>query len=319
MTPEFIGLPAFPFKPPVFTDGDVILIPEGMSFGCELATDQIVIGAPSPSELRSARSATVFKFPNGEPLFYSLEPQLSSLSAAAANGPAFDLMSIYQRAAHAADVAGVFSLFYSQPATEKGKSVNPKPFVQHFKPESMEQLVAVAQNYCASMNIYFTPSLRRMDVRKGNGIGKFEDISAVLSFVLEEDADERKLIELPPGIKPTAIIRSSGIPAENLHYHFVFSSAIDRNEAAELWELACGKIGGDNSVANITKPWRIPGTKNHPNWKKIARGRPTTPQPVELIGGTGEPVREASQGRAGTLRRPRSGTGPGLEPPRPSE
>jgi hypothetical protein len=202
--------------------------------------------------------------------------------------PSFDLMNIYQRAAHAADVAGVFSLLYSEPATEKGKST--KPFVQHFKPESMEQLVAVAQNYCASMNTYFTPNLRRVDVRKGNGIGKFEDISTVLSFVLEEDADERKYVTLPPGVKPTAVIRSSSIPAENLHYHFVFSSTLDREEAAELWELASDRIGGDNSAANITKPWRIPNTKNHPNWKKIARGRPTTPQPVELIGGTGELV-----------------------------
>jgi hypothetical protein len=202
--------------------------------------------------------------------------------------PAFDLPSIYQQAAYDAAVEGVFSLAYTTPATEKGKTST--MYVQHFKPERMPELVSAALNYSASANVYFTPSLRQASVSKGK-VGKFEDIVAVLGLVLEEDADERKWLTLPPGIEPTAIIRTSYIPAENRHFHFVYDRALDPREARELADLARVKCGGDSGNADIVKPWRLPNTQNFPNWKKIERGRPRSPQPVEIVGGTGLPVK----------------------------
>jgi hypothetical protein len=61
----------------------VILIPPCASLGHD--ADRIVIGEPdySAPHLRSARSVTVIRFANGEPRYYSWEPALSSLSAAA--------------------------------------------------------------------------------------------------------------------------------------------------------------------------------------------------------------------------------------------
>ena len=61
-------------------------------------------------------------------------------------------------------------------------------------------------------------------------------------------------------------------------------------EAKELALLAHRKCGGDTGGKDIAHVWRIPETLNHPDWRKMERGRPEAPQPVRLIGGTLEPV-----------------------------
>jgi hypothetical protein len=47
-------------------------------------------------------------------------------------------------------------------------------------------------------------------------------------------------------------------------------------------------VGGDSGTGDICHVWRLPETLNHPGHTKLGRGRPPEPQPVELIGGTGE-------------------------------
>ena len=50
------------------------------------------------------------------------------------------------------------------------------------------------------------------------------------------------------------------------------------------------KCGGDHGGKDIAHVWRVPRTSNFPDWRKIERGRPESPQLVELVGWTGEAI-----------------------------
>ena len=131
----------------------------------------------------------------------------------------------------------------------------------------------------------------RGDLAKGKR-GEEADIVAVLSVVLEEDADTGKLVTLPAGVSPSFVVMSSSNPTLNRHFHFVLEKplAACRGEGSSpSWHHR--KCGGDHGGKDITHVWRVPETLNFPNWQKIERGRPEAPQLVELIdGGTGKPV-----------------------------
>ena len=135
ITPDFI-----PFKPPILPDGVIIQLP-----ACASIDGPIVIGAPDYSKpyIRNARSVSVIRNPDGSAHYHTWEPALSSLGAMAADGPAFDLMGIYQQAAYDAAVASVFCFAYVTPAKEKDKKDT--LYIQHFKPEHMPLLAEEAQ------------------------------------------------------------------------------------------------------------------------------------------------------------------------------
>jgi hypothetical protein len=111
-----------------------------------------------------------------------------------------------------------------------------------------------------------------------------------LALVLEEDNDTGKLLTLTPNVSPTFVVETSHNPAQNRHFHFLDDHPVLPQEAQELAELAYRKMGGDTGGKDIAHPWRVPGTLNFPTWQKLQRGRPIEPQPVKLIGGTGERV-----------------------------
>jgi hypothetical protein len=74
-----------PFEAPVLQDGTVLWLPGNGSLGID--TDRVVIGALDygAQHLRNARDVNVFRFPSGEPIFYTWEPALSSIGAMAAD------------------------------------------------------------------------------------------------------------------------------------------------------------------------------------------------------------------------------------------
>jgi putative DNA primase/helicase len=141
---------------------------------------------------------------------------------------------------------------------------------------------------CKTKNVYFGPALMRKDLAKGRG--KIEDVTCLLSLVLEEDLDTGKTLVLPAGIEPTFIIETSRVPTSNRHFHYVFDVPLGREPGIKLAKLAREKCGGDSCNVDVAHVWRVPGTLNHPDWRKLARGRPPEPQAVELIGGTGQPI-----------------------------
>ena len=200
----------------------------------------------------------------------------------AANG-ATDLLTAYHAAAAGCD--GQFILFCAEPAkTAKSKGANT---VQRFRIGDAGAMAAEAVGRSRTFNSYFGPALMRNDLARGKR-GEERDIVAVLALVLEEDADTNKYLLLPPEIEPTFEVRTGRTGVRNRHCHFVFDRPLPPQEAKELAALAYRKYGGDTCGGDITHVWRVPDTLNHPDWRKLARGRPPEPQAVRLTGGTGE-------------------------------
>ena len=120
--------------------------------------------------------------------------------------------------------------------------------------------------------------------------GTANDIVAVHGLVIDDDGDTGKRAVLPPGFAPTIEVTTCTQPVVNRHLHFVFKRSLTPQEAKVLAELLHRKCGGDHGTKDIAHVWRLPQTLNHPNSTKLARGRPAEPQPVEVSGGTFEPV-----------------------------
>ena len=197
------------------------------------------------------------------------------------------LLSLYHETA--ADVKdAVFVMTCITPAKTKGAASTVSP--QRFRIGDVTAMAAEAKARGQHSNVYFSPALMRKDLPRGSR-GEEKDIVAVPAVVIEEDADTGKKVTLPAGVAPSFVVMSSSKPTLNRHFHFVLEKPLPPAEAKALAELAYRKCGGDHGGKDITHIWRVPETLNFPDWRKIERGRPETPQMVELIdGGTGEPV-----------------------------
>ncbi|MGA7325298.1 MAG: hypothetical protein WBX25_12615 [Rhodomicrobium sp.] len=195
------------------------------------------------------------------------------------------VLSLYHSVSEGA--SGAFVLSYTP---SKVKEAGKRPLnVQRFAIGASAAMAAEARGRARHANVYFGPALMRKGLKPGER-GKETDIQAVLALILEEDADTGKFVTLPDGMTPTFEIETSHRPWQNRHFHWVFDRPLPAKKAKELALLAHRKCGGDTGGKDVTHVWRVPETLNHPDWRKIERGRPEEPQPVRLIGGTLEPV-----------------------------
>ena len=214
------------------------------------------------------------------------EPTPIAAGGAKPNAGAETVLGLYHKVA--AGASGAFVLAHIVPATTKEAGKRPL-HVQRFRINDAEGMAAEARSRGACENVYFGPALMRTDLAKRKR-GEEGDITAVLAIVLEEDGDTGKLVIPPCGIAPTFEIETSHAPTLNRHFHFVFDQPLTPQDAKALALLAHRKCGGDSGGKDICHVWRVPETLNFPDWRKLARGRPETPQPIRLIGGTGEPI-----------------------------
>jgi hypothetical protein len=135
-------------------------------------------------------------------------------------------------------------------------------------------------------NVFFGPVILKASLPV-TARGKVDDIVAVLGLVIDDDGDTGRRAVLPPSIQPSLEVMTSEIPCINRHLHFIFKRPLPVAAAQKLAELLHRKCGGDHGTGDVAHVWRLPGTKNHPNQKKIdGRGRPVDPQSVVLTGGS---------------------------------
>ena len=191
-----------------------------------------------------------------------------------------DCLQLYHGVA--AGLAGVFVMTIIDPKTG---TVRP----QQFAIGDVEGMAAEAVARGVHSNVYFAPALLREDVGFG-ARGTFNDLVAVLGLVVDDDGDTGKRAVLPKGFDLSLELTTCQQPCINRHMHFVFNRPLPPIEAKTLAELLYRKCGGDHGTKDVAHVWRLPQTLNHPNAAKLARGRPSQPQSVELTGGSCEPV-----------------------------
>ena len=70
--------------------------------------------------------------------------------------------------------------------------------------------------------------------------------------------------------------------AGNLQPVFPLSRALGNDEAKALAVALSDFVGADAGTKDLSHVWRVPGTLNWPNKRKVERGRPPEPQPVRV-------------------------------------
>ncbi|MBB3743716.1 hypothetical protein FHX10_003215 [Rhizobium sp. BK591] len=124
-------------------------------------------------------------------------------------------------------------------------------------------------------NVFTGLQVMRKGLARGKR-GREADIVAVLGLVVDLDADTGKSGQMP--VEPNLVLETSG---GNFQPFVLFDRAISPAEAKPLAAALKRATGSDHGTADIAHVWRIPGTLNWPNKKKLERGR--SPEPISVL------------------------------------
>ena len=190
-------------------------------------------------------------------------------------------LELYQKAAEGRQ--GVRAHAFIEPQKHKdARSGAPISF--KYKPTSFEDMITDISHRCVSSNVYGHHALINPSFQAyGHSKVADADILSMLGLVSDSDVDNGKPAKLIDGIEPSLIVQTSG---ENQQISYVFSRPVTVQEFRELAELLYRKCGGDPCCKVPSQLFRIPGTPNYPDYKKIERGRDPAPYPVHIVGGS---------------------------------
>jgi predicted P-loop ATPase len=187
-------------------------------------------------------------------------------------------LSLLHDLARASGADGKLVLFAVGENPQTGRKV--KPLVQHFAIGDVSKMADAAAEYAQQVhvNIYAPWAVFRNDLERG-AKGDEQHVVATLALVADLDNDKRELsLTALPVEAPYVIESSSG----NFQPVFPFSRALANGEAKALAVSLSDFIGGDAGTKDLSHVWRVPGTLNWPNKKKLQRGRSPEPQPVRV-------------------------------------
>jgi len=134
----------------------------------------------------------------------------------------------------------------------------------------------MAHDSVPGANVYTGLHVMRRGLARSSRGGK-ADIVAVLGLVADMDADTGKTGELP--LDASYIIESS---PGNFQPAWLFDKPLAPAEAKPIAAALKAATGADHGTGDIDHVWRIPGTLNWPNPKKLARGRSAEPALVSI-------------------------------------
>ncbi|MGO6848275.1 DUF3987 domain-containing protein [Rhizobium ruizarguesonis] len=124
-------------------------------------------------------------------------------------------------------------------------------------------------------NVFTGLQVMRKGLPRGKRGGE-ADIVAVLGLVVDLDADTGKSGQMP--IEPNVVLETS---TGNFQPFILFDRAISPAEAKPLAAALKRATGSDHGTADVAHVWRVPGSLNWPNKKKLERGR--SPEPISVV------------------------------------
>jgi hypothetical protein len=126
-------------------------------------------------------------------------------------------------------------------------------------------------------NVFIEPRLVRPG-RPAERRGDLLTTLAVFASVADGDCDKNQPFTAP--IPASAVVQTS---ERNEHSWFFLSRAVGYDDAQELGRLMRQSAGGDGCSGNCVQPFRVAGTINYPNRKKVARGRTPVATSIKYI------------------------------------
>jgi RepB DNA-primase from phage plasmid len=172
---------------------------------------------------------------------------------------------------------------------EDPKRINPKTGkagcpvhrqVMHFAVGDIEETVSAIMAYevVEHANVYMPLHVVRRGLG-GHQRGELKDIVAVLGLVVDADRDAGKACTTCP-MRPSLVIETS---PGNSQLFILFDSHVSTRDAAPIAKALCTATKTDSGTGDVAHVWRIPGTLNWPNAKKLERGRDPAPVEVKVI------------------------------------
>ena len=154
------------------------------------------------------------------------------------------------------------------------------PSVVHFEIGDIEIAVCTVTKLTVGehRNVYASLAVFRSDLAPGKK-GFEKDIIAVLGLVADfDDADAARWAERLP-LPPNLVLETS---AGRFQAFYLF----DKPEAFAAVKTIAARLKAyaacDHGTADLSHVWRIAGTLNWPNAKKVGAGRPREPQTVRV-------------------------------------
>jgi hypothetical protein len=202
-------------------------------------------------------------------------PKLKSSSPVV---PAFDEaairrhVSMLHQFAHGIDGVLVASTFYANPT---GDNDSPGAVSHHLVGDVDGMVESImAHSTTPNANAYADVQVMRKGLARG-ARGTAADIVAVLGLVVDLDADTGKAGSMP--VEPNMVVETS---PGNFQPFVLFDRPLSVAEAKSLAEAMKRATDSDNGTADVAHVWRIPGSLNWPNRKKLERGRASAPAAV---------------------------------------
>jgi hypothetical protein len=135
---------------------------------------------------------------------------------------------------------------------------------------------AMAHSATPNANVYICPNLMRPTLERGKKGGE-SDVIAVLALVADMDDDTGRSGSMP--VDPNYVVESS---PGNYQCFLTLDKPVSREDAKPLATALKRAANSDHCTVDVSHVWRIPGTLNWPNAKKIARGRHPAPAAVTI-------------------------------------
>jgi DNA-binding transcriptional ArsR family regulator len=107
---------------------------------------------------------------------------------------------------------------------------------------------------------------------RGSARGTLAETRAVFALVIDSDGD--KGMGWTPTTRVSMTVETS---PGNFQFWFFLREAVGPELAQKLGERIRRAVNSDKDTGNPTQPYRVAGTVNYPNKKKIERGRVTVP------------------------------------------
>ncbi len=188
--------------------------------------------------------------------------------------------------AYAGELNGkiIVTSFGEDPKKKKGL----KPKITHHEIGAFKKTVQSVQRLSKEnhRNVYLPLAIMRDDLASGKKGGK-TDVHAVLGLVMDFDAKDGGADDWEGRLKPfepTMVLRTSTLPEASYQCFFIFDDPLEPAQAQRLATMLTDHCDCDHGSKDISHVWRIPGTQNWPNLKKIRdHQRPPTPQRVKTI------------------------------------
>lgn len=195
------------------------------------------------------------------------QPQLKSDSS---TSHIRDHVDMIHRLAAGVDGLLVVSAFNASLPKDKG-------IITHHRVGEVDGMVAAIEAHLETphMNVYTGLQVMRRNLERGQRGGE-QDVLAVLGLVADMDADTGHNAGDYPA-EPNYVIETS---PGNFQPMWLFERPVAPSIAKEIARNLKVVTGSDHGTADVSHVWRVPGTLNWPNRKKLERGRPETPSTV---------------------------------------